>query len=405
MHQPHSPSHTHTQLPLLGGLPSTTPWLASQGLTQEQLESMYKQIPATQEQLEAMQKQMLTLFEQQRKLMAAGSATGAEMFQFPMAFWAVTGQNPAQMQLPTTTTSSNSTTPSPTPSNSSTDSGISANSGVLTEPLSLDPQRRPLSASISAPSFQTHQADPQYDPMLRQFQMQHQHLLLQQQQLYQHYLEQQQRLIQQAMLERKQFEDQQRQLTAIHLRQQQDLQKKQQLLRQMQEQQFLQLQRQQQMILLQSTAMQQQQHQLAQAQVKPGLRRMSPKDTIVLPYSNKQGLTATGSNSSTGTLEATGSSSSELSVDHLHGGNRSPSLTPKASLTPTNSLDSTASTNGRTSPNISVASPSSGQEPPQQVGEKVASFPGPRRPGNEASKMRRGEGKWELQVVCLLVSI
>ena len=51
-------------------------------------------------------------------------------------------------------------------------------------------------------------------------------------------------------------------------------------------------------------------------------------------------------------------------------GNRSPSLTPKASLTPTNSLDSTASTNGRTSPNISVASPSSGQEPPQQVCEE-----------------------------------
>ena len=62
-----------------------------------------------------------------------------------------------------------------------------------------------------------------------------------------------------------------------------------------------------------------------------------------------------------GTLEGSmvsGSSPSELnmlSVDQLHGGNRSPSLTPKASLTPTNSLDSTASTNGRTSPNISVA--------------------------------------------------
>lgn len=339
---------------------------------------MYKQIPATQEQLEAMQKQMLALFEQQRKLMAAGTATGTEMFQFPLAFWTVTGQNPTQIQLPTTTTSSNSTTPSPTPSNSSTDSGISANSGILTESLSLDPQRRPLSASISAPSFQTHQADPQYDPMLRQFQVQHQHLLLQQQQLYQHYLEQQQRLIQQAMIERKQFEDQQRQLTAIHLRQQQELQKKQQLLRQIQEQQFLQLQRQQQMILLQSMQ-QQQQHQLAQAQIKPGLRRtsgLSPKDTIVLPYSNKPGLTATSSSSSTGTLEGSmvsGSSPSELnmlSVDQLHGGNRSPSLTPKASLTPTNSLDSTASTNGRTSPNVSVASPSSGQEPPQQVGDK-----------------------------------
>ena len=65
------------------------------------------------------------------------------------------------------------------------------------------------------------------------------------------------RLIQQALLERKQFEEQQRQLAAIHLRQQQELQKKQQLLRQMQENQLVTLQRQQQVLLLHSLAQQQ----------------------------------------------------------------------------------------------------------------------------------------------------
>ena len=50
----------------------------------------------------------------------------------------------------------------------------------------------------------------------------------------------------------------------------------------------------------------------------------------------------------------------------MDGINRSPSLTPKA-LTPTNSYDSTTSNNGRGSPNVGVASPSSGQEPPIQV--------------------------------------
>ena len=53
---------------------------------------------------------------------------------------------------------------------------------------------------------------------------------------------------------------------------------------------------------------------------------------------------------------------SSLSIDQIRGSNRSPSLTPKASLTPTNSYESTASNNGRTSPNVGVASPSSGQE-------------------------------------------
>ena len=53
---------------------------------------------------------------------------------------------------------------------------------------------------------------------------------------------------------------------------------------------------------------------------------------------------------------------SSLSIDQIRGSNRSPSLTPKASLTPTNSYESTASNNGRTSPHVGVASPSSGQE-------------------------------------------
>ena len=63
------------------------------------------------------------------------------------------------------------------------------------------------------------------------------------------------RLIQQALLERKQFEEKQQQLAALHLRQQQELQKRQQLLRQMQEAQLVNLQRQ---ILYQNVASQQQ---------------------------------------------------------------------------------------------------------------------------------------------------
>ncbi len=56
----------------------------------------------------------------------------------------------------------------------------------------------------------------------------------------------------------------------------------------------------------------------------------------------------------------------------MDGINRSPSLTPKA-LTPTNSYDSGASNNGRGSPNVGVASPSSGQELPVQVGKFLVS--------------------------------
>ena len=82
--------------------------------TQEQLEALYKHIPASQDQLELMQKQMLTFLEQQQKAAAAlglvtssaatggGAAVGGattvaaaatagapqstEMFQFPLVF-------------------------------------------------------------------------------------------------------------------------------------------------------------------------------------------------------------------------------------------------------------------------------------------------------------------------------
>ena len=103
---------------------------------------------------------------------------------------------------------------------------------------------------------------------------------------------------------------------------------------------------------------------------KPAVRRASAKETISLPFP-KSALSAQGSNSSINSLhEATISSSgggapsemSSLSIDQIRGSNRSPSLTPKASLTPTNSYESTASNNGRSSPHVGVASPSSGQE-------------------------------------------
>ena len=338
-------THTHTQLPLGGFQPN---WLAAQGII------------ASQEQMEAIQKQKMELIEQQKRL-GVTTGLGSEMFQFPLTLWTFSGQTPPQFQLPTST-NSNSATPSPTPSNSSTDSGISSiTSG---ETLSLSGQRRPLSESQSAPGFHTAMTDVQYEAMVKQYQLQHQQLMLNQQQLYQQYLEQQQKLMQQAMLERRHFEDQQKQLAALHARQQQQLQKQQQLLlRQMQEQQLVQLQRQQQMLLLQSMSMQQQQAattqhaQLAQVQAlkQIPLRRIPQKDTICLPYSNKPVLTATSSSGSTASIGGQeGVEMSTLSVEQIQ---RSPSLTPKASLTPTNSLDSI---NGRTSP-------SSGQEPPQQV--------------------------------------
>ena len=104
---------------------------------------------------------------------------------------------------------------------------------------------------------------------------------------------------------------------------------------------------------------------------KPAVRRASAKETVSLPFP-KSALSAQGSNSSINSLhEATISGSgggggpsemSSLSIDTMRASNRSPSLTPKASLTPTNSYESTASNNGRSSPHVGVASPSSGQE-------------------------------------------
>ena len=81
------------------------------------------------------------------------------------------------------------------------------------------------------------------------------------------------RLIQQATLEQKQFEEQQRQLSAMHLHQQSELQKKQQLLRQMQEAQFINLQKQQQMLLIQQTIQQQLQQQQQQQQQQQRVRK------------------------------------------------------------------------------------------------------------------------------------
>ena len=105
---------------------------------------------------------------------------------------------------------------------------------------------------------------------------------------------------------------------------------------------------------------------------KPAVRRASAKETVSLPFP-KSALSAQGSNSSInslheGTISGGGSGGggpsemSSLSIDQIRGSNRSPSLTPKASLTPTNSYESTASNNGRSSPHVGVASPSSGQE-------------------------------------------
>ena len=151
--------------------------------------------------------QLLAILEQQKQ---SGGTAAPEMFQFPLALWAFGGQPTAaqlgQIQLPAvtmpTTTNNSSAAPSPTPSNASTDSGVSSVSGMSLsgETLSLTPQRRPLSESLSAPGFQSPVTNVQYETMMKQFQMQHQHILLQQQQLYQHYMEQQHKLMQQARL-------------------------------------------------------------------------------------------------------------------------------------------------------------------------------------------------------------
>ncbi|XP_064401979.1 histone deacetylase 4-like [Halichondria panicea] len=350
--------------------------------TQEQLEALYK-LPTSHEQLEIMQKNMMVLMEQQQKQQAAevsrklqashsvglptstaGSTGGpGELFQFPMALWPLgipAGATPTFQLQPTTGAGSNSATSSPTPSNSSSDSSSTMSAlpptvALMGDTLSLGIQRRPLSESVSAPGFGSAPVineGGQFDPLMRQFQLQQQQILLQGQQMQQRYLEQQQRLIQQAVLERKQFEEKQQQMAALHLHQQQELQKKQQLLRQMQEAQLLNLQRQ---ILFQNMS-QPRFVPTQQAPIhKPVVQRLS-KDSA-LPFA-KPVLSATNSS---------GSSSEMGRASSMDGINRSPSLTPKA-LTPTNSYDSGASNNGRGSPNVGVASPSSGQELPVQGG-------------------------------------
>lgn len=200
-------------------------------------------------------------------------------------------------------------------------------------------------------------SDTQYESLVRQFQLQHQHILMQQQQLYQHYLEQQQRVLQQAILEKKHFEEQQRQLGALHMQQQQQLQGQQQLLRNMQEQQLMQLQRQQQMLIMQTIGIQQQ-HQAAQLQAKkPITRRLGNKmETLSLPYPSSSlgndgssSLTALNTGEDMATEPAQVSPQSALSSNVLH---------QVASTSSSN--DSVGSNNGH-SPNV-VVSPVLAQE-------------------------------------------
>ena len=230
----------------------------------------------SQEQLEALhqkQLEMLALLEQQKSVMASSSGIKPEMFQFPIALWPVATSNLLTTPSGTSTTASTTVTHSPTPSSlSSGDNEFRTPS----EGISV-PQHRPLGGTQSAPHGLQHQSmtNSQYEALLKQFQVQHQHILLQQQQLYQHYLDQQNKLMQQAMMEKKHFEDQQRQLTTMHLQQQQQLQRQQTILRQMQEQQISQLQRQQQMLILQTLGIQQQ-HQASSAHAKSTKQTVRP---------------------------------------------------------------------------------------------------------------------------------
>ena len=282
----------------------------------------------TQEQLEALhqkQLEMLALLEQQKHLMAS-SGSKPELFQFPIALWPIGNSSLLTSPSATPSTTSTSATPSPTPSLSSTDSGFhSTTEGI--------PQHRPLCGSQSAPhGLKQGMSDTQYEALLKQFQIQHQHILLQQQQLYQHYLDQQHKLMQQAMLEKKHFEDQQRQLAGMHLQQQQQLQSQQSLLRQMQEQQLMQLQRQQQMIILQTLGIQQQHQAAVQAKAKTGVRRVIDKpDSMSMTYNSL-------------------SSQAGMEIDS---GNL-----PKTSVMVHRSLSSTSddgASNGRISPNTAIS--------------------------------------------------
>ena len=133
------------------------------------------------------------------------------------------------------------------------------------------------------------------------------------------------------------FEEQQRKLAAIHINQQQQLQKQQQLLRQMQEAQLLHLHRQQHLLLLQRMDLQQ------RSKLSPSLSSSPPSssspslssslsassDAVRLPFTKSQPMDAGGGEG--GNSTAHDSSPQRAS--------RSPSVTPKAQLTPRNSLD------------------------------------------------------------------
>lgn len=213
--------------------------------------------------------------------------------------------------------------------------------------------------SLSAPGLQQPMSDTQYEGLVRQFQLQHQHIVMQQQQLYQHYLEQQQRLLQQAMLEKKHFEEQQRQLGALHMQQQQQLQGQQQLLRNMQEQQLMQLQRQQQMLIMQTIGIQQQ-HQAAQMQAKkPVARRLGNKmETLSLPYSSSSVGNGSGSSSPT-TLQP----GEDMAMEQSHSSPQiavPPSIVHHQVASASNSNESTGSANCQ-SPSV-VVSPTSAHD-------------------------------------------
>jgi len=98
---------------------------------------------------------------------------------------------------------------------------------------------------------------------------------------------------------------------------------------------------------------------------KVAVHRAASRDSSH-PFS-KSPLSASSSYSSSQDL---GEINPRAPTGEIQGASRSPSITPKA-LTPTNSYESGTSNNGRLSPNVGVASPSSGQEPPQHMGESV----------------------------------
>ena len=257
----------------LGGAPLQTPpaWVLPSvtTATANPLTIAAGVIPS-QEQLETLhqkQMEMLALLEQQKSMMAT-SGIKPEMFQFPIALWPVATSNLLTTSSGTSTTTSTNASPSPTPSS---DSGFHAT--TTPEGVTLPHGHRPLGSTQSAPhGLRQTMTDSQYEALLKQFQVQHQHILLQQQSLYQHYLDQQNKLMQQAMMEKKHFEDQQRQLTTMHVQQQQQLQQQQSLLRQMQEQQVHQLHRQQQMLILQTLGIQQQHQASVNAKTKQTVR-------------------------------------------------------------------------------------------------------------------------------------